>query len=84
MAINSNTDDSISPLGCVYQPLKESGGQLVFGVRVWGPRQPSGTTEAVEVEVTLRLTVGQSVSMSWHRAPLWNLRPDVTSCRNAV
>jgi hypothetical protein len=44
----------------------------------------------VEVKVTLRLTVGrsvsqsvsQSVSMSWYRAPLWDLRPDITFCRN--
>jgi hypothetical protein len=32
-------------------------------------------------EVTLRLTasqsVSQSVSMSWCRAPLWDLRPDI-------
>jgi hypothetical protein len=27
-------------------------------------------------------TDGQSVSMSWYRAPLWDLRPDITSCRN--
>jgi hypothetical protein len=32
----------------------------------------------VEVEVTLRLTV----SMSWHRVPLWDLRQDIISCRN--
>jgi hypothetical protein len=32
-------------------------------------------------EVTLRLTV---ISMSWYRAPLWDLRPDITSCRNVA
>jgi hypothetical protein len=36
----------------------------------------------LEVEVTLRLTVGQtvsqSVSMSWCRAPLWDPLPDFT------
>jgi hypothetical protein len=26
----------------------------------------------------------RSVSMSWYRAPLWDLRPDITSCRNVV
>jgi hypothetical protein len=26
----------------------------------------------------------QSVSMSWFRAPFWDLRPDITSCRNVV
>jgi hypothetical protein len=26
----------------------------------------------------------QSVSMSWYRAPLWDLRPDITSCRNVA
>jgi hypothetical protein len=25
-----------------------------------------------------------SVSMSWYRAPLWDLRPDITSCRNVA
>jgi hypothetical protein len=29
-------------------------------------------------------TDGQSVSMSWYRAPLWDLRPDITSCRNVT
>jgi hypothetical protein len=29
-------------------------------------------------------TDGQSVSMSWYRARLWNLRPDITSCRNVA
>jgi hypothetical protein len=33
-------------------------------------------------EVTLQLTVNQSVSMSWYRALLWDLRPDITFCRN--
>jgi hypothetical protein len=27
---------------------------------------------------------GQSVSMSWYRAPLRHLRPDITSCRNVA
>jgi hypothetical protein len=38
----------------------------------------------VEVKVTLRLTVSQSVSMSWYRAPLWDLQPDIISCRNVA
>jgi hypothetical protein len=38
----------------------------------------------VEVEFTLRLTVSQSVSMSWYRVPLWDLRPDITSYRNVA
>jgi hypothetical protein len=40
--------------------------------------------ELVEVQVTLRPTASQSVSMSWYRAPLWDLRPDITSCRNVA
>jgi hypothetical protein len=32
-----------------------------------------GLSFVVEVEVTLRLTVSQTVSMSWYRAPLWDL-----------
>jgi hypothetical protein len=42
----------------------------------------------VGVEDTLLLTVGrsvgQSVSISWYRAPLWDFRPDITSCRNVA
>jgi hypothetical protein len=38
----------------------------------------------VEVEVTLRLTVSQSVSTSWYRASLWDLRPGITSCQNVA
>jgi hypothetical protein len=38
----------------------------------------------VEVEVTLRLTVSQSVSTCWYRVPLCDLRPDITSCRNVA
>jgi hypothetical protein len=42
----------------------------------------------VKIEVTLRLTVSQSVSqsvsMSWYRAPLWDLRPDITSWRKVA
>jgi hypothetical protein len=41
-------------------------------------------TERSRVEVTLRLTVIHSVSMSWYRATLWDLRPDITSCRNVA
>jgi hypothetical protein len=29
-------------------------------------------------------TDGHSVSISWYRAPLWDLRPDITSCRNVA
>jgi hypothetical protein len=29
-------------------------------------------------------TDSQSVSISWYRAPLWELRPDIISCRNVV
>jgi hypothetical protein len=29
-------------------------------------------------------TDGQSVSMSWYRALLWDLRPDIISCRNVA
>jgi hypothetical protein len=38
----------------------------------------------VAVEVSKLLYDWQSVSMSWHRAPLWDLRPDITSCRNVT
>jgi hypothetical protein len=29
-------------------------------------------------------TDGRSASISWYRAPLWDLRPDITSCRNVA
>jgi hypothetical protein len=29
-------------------------------------------------------TDSQSVSMCWYRAPLWDLRPDIISCRNVA
>jgi hypothetical protein len=29
-------------------------------------------------------TDSQSVSMSWHRVPLWDLQPDIISCRNVA
>jgi hypothetical protein len=29
-------------------------------------------------------TDSQSLSMSWHRVPLWDLRPDIISCRNVT
>jgi hypothetical protein len=35
-------------------------------------------------EDTLQLIVSQSVSMCWHRAPLWDLRPEITSCPNVA
>jgi hypothetical protein len=37
-----------------------------------------------QVEVTLRLTVSHSVSRSRCRAPLWDWRPDISSCRNVA
>jgi hypothetical protein len=44
----------------------------------WSARSPyinpSGT----------RLSDGQSVSMSWYRARLWDLRPDTIFCRNVA
>jgi hypothetical protein len=43
-----------------------------------------GNWLTTEVEVTLRLTVSQSVSMSWYRVPLWDLRPDIISCPNVA
>jgi hypothetical protein len=30
------------------------------------------------------MTESQSVSMSWYRAPLWDLRQDIISCRNVA
>jgi hypothetical protein len=35
-------------------------------------------------QVTLRLTVSQSVSVSWYRVPMWDLRQDIISFRNVA
>jgi hypothetical protein len=50
----------------------------------WVPFTSSLTScrATVEVEVTLWLTISQS--MSWYRVPLWDLRPDIISCRNVA
>jgi hypothetical protein len=37
-----------------------------------------------DFEVTLRLTVSKSVCMTWYRVSLWDLRPDIISCRNVA
>jgi hypothetical protein len=45
----------------------------------------SSDTSRFEVTLWQRLLYDwQSVSMSWYRAPLWDLRPDITSCRNVA
>jgi hypothetical protein len=47
-------------------------------------------TTLVATDMSLRqsrshfTTDSQSVSMSWYRAPLWDLRPGITSCRNVA
>jgi hypothetical protein len=52
--------------------------------------QVSGSLQLCRGRLTLLgggsyfMTGGQSVSMSWYRAPLWDLRPDITSCRNVA
>jgi hypothetical protein len=63
--------------------LLRSGGSCVSIVRSRTQPTEFSLVEA-EVEVNLRLTVSQSVSMSWHRAHLWDLRPDITSCPNVA
>jgi hypothetical protein len=44
----------------------------------------SWSSAKVKVKVTLRLTVGQSVSTSWYWALLWDLWPYIISCRNVA
>jgi hypothetical protein len=44
-----------------------------------------GSTNRLLSEVRSYFTThGQSVSMSWYRAPLWDLRIDITSYRNVA
>jgi hypothetical protein len=43
-------------------------------------------TVSCKVTVTVELTchLNCSVSMSWYRAPLWDLRPNIISCQNVA
>jgi hypothetical protein len=47
-----------------------------------GIEHPCGTCDQILLLEgrTYFTTDGRSVSMSWYRAPLWDLRPDITSC----
>jgi hypothetical protein len=42
------------------------------------------TTSPIILRGSRLLYDWQSVSMSWYRAPLWDSRPDITSCRNVA
>jgi hypothetical protein len=69
--VHSETcDKMLLPVGRL---LSESCGRVFAGCPLW---REAGSVN-VEVEVTLRLTDSQSVSMTWYRAPLWDLRPDI-------
>jgi hypothetical protein len=56
-------------------PMFRGVGNTEFWELVFYLHAPVPARNEVKVEVTIRLTVSQSVSMSWYRAPLWNLRP---------
>jgi hypothetical protein len=45
----------------------------------WAPSLTRGRVSNSKLLYDWRL-----VSMSWYRAPLWDLRPDITSCRNVA
>jgi hypothetical protein len=52
-----------------------------------GIEHPCGTCDQILFPVGMLLSefsVNQSVSMSWYRTPLWDLRPDITCCRNVA
>jgi hypothetical protein len=87
------------------QPLREINNIVLlcyFKVMIRYPdTEQFGRILSTAVEVTLRLTVSQSVcfgpgyftsdasdgrsaSISWNRAPLRDLRPDITSGRNVT
>jgi hypothetical protein len=60
--------------------------------RIYIPKEKGGTVIPQGTEVPFRRLLGlakskllykwRSVSMSWYRASLWDLRPDITSCRS--
>jgi hypothetical protein len=60
---------------CWLSPISQLGTPMQ---QITAMRSPPPLSLLVEVEGTLRLTVGQSVSMSWCRAPLWGPWPDFT------
>jgi hypothetical protein len=51
-----------------------------------GIEHPCGTSDQILLPVgTSKLLYDwKSASQSWYRAPLWDLRPDITSCRNVT
>jgi hypothetical protein len=50
---------------------------------IFSPRSRLAEPQALEKSSKI-LYDWQSVSISWYRVPLWNLRPDIISCRNVA
>jgi hypothetical protein len=51
---------------------------------LWGALSDERTGLQFAVSGSYFTTDGLSVSMSLYRAPLWDLRPGITSCRNVA
>jgi hypothetical protein len=64
--------------------LSQPGGP---GSHIYIPQEQGGPVKPPGIGFVMWgyfMTDGLSVSMSWYRAPLWDLRPDITSCRNVA
>jgi hypothetical protein len=70
-----------------WEPLFTNTSTIVLAVKFTAPlrKRPCLHLVCVGVEVTLRLTVGQSVSQYvLVSSPIWDLWTDITSCRKAA
>jgi hypothetical protein len=63
---------------------KENHGKPWSSWQVAGPSGCKLTSSRSRSYFTTDKSVSQSVSMSWYRAPLWDLRPDIISCRKVA
>jgi hypothetical protein len=69
-------DQALLPVGML---LSEICGLVSIGRPLW---RENGSAICSVITRSYFTTESQSVSMSWYRAPLWDLWPGITSCRN--
>jgi hypothetical protein len=60
--------------------------ETCYGSNIWGGEEELLRWRTINclMNRSYFTTDSQSVSMSWYRAPLWDLRPNITSCRNVT
>jgi hypothetical protein len=70
---------------CPAMKIRTVSLQIKFYISRWAISAKSPLTfQLSRSRSYFRLTVSQSVSMSWYRVPLCGLRPDITSCQNVT